>query len=106
MRAPLTVKGALRLRAELEELKSVKRPAVIAAIADHHQARPETLHYAIRLLDQLSRRAGRVGVFSQSGALAGTFLAEYSQKSWLGETVRFVADELAEDPREAAVRPR
>jgi transcription elongation factor GreA len=33
-RAPLTVKGALRLRAELEELKSVKRPAVIAAIAE------------------------------------------------------------------------
>ena len=37
MRAPLTSKGALRLRAELEELKSVKRPAVIAAIAE---ARP------------------------------------------------------------------
>jgi transcription elongation factor GreA len=34
MRAPLTVKGAQRLRAELEELKSVKRPAVIAAIAE------------------------------------------------------------------------
>ncbi|MDH5821437.1 transcription elongation factor GreA [Luteimonas sp. RD2P54] len=34
MRAPLTVQGAQRLRAELEELKSVKRPAVIAAIAE------------------------------------------------------------------------
>ncbi len=34
MRAPLTVKGAQRLRAELEELKSVKRPAVINAIAE------------------------------------------------------------------------
>jgi transcription elongation factor GreA len=34
MRAPLTSKGALRLRLELEELKSVKRPAVIAAIAE------------------------------------------------------------------------
>ena len=33
-RAPMTVKGAQRLRAELEELKSVKRPAVIAAIAE------------------------------------------------------------------------
>ena len=32
-RAPITAKGALRLRAELEELKSVKRPAVINAIA-------------------------------------------------------------------------
>ncbi|QDH69997.1 transcription elongation factor GreA [Marilutibacter alkalisoli] len=34
MRAPITVKGAQRLRAELEELKSVKRPAVINAIAE------------------------------------------------------------------------
>lgn len=34
MRAPLTVKGAARLRDELENLKSVKRPAVINAIAE------------------------------------------------------------------------
>ena len=34
MRAPLTVKGAARLRSELENLKSVKRPAVISAIAE------------------------------------------------------------------------
>ena len=34
MRAPMTMAGAQRLRAELEELKSVKRPAVIAAIAE------------------------------------------------------------------------
>ena len=34
MRAPLTIQGAQRLRAELEELKSVKRPAVIQAIAE------------------------------------------------------------------------
>ncbi|MBT2745325.1 MULTISPECIES: transcription elongation factor GreA [unclassified Lysobacter] len=34
MRAPITAKGALRLRAELEELKSVKRPAVINSIAE------------------------------------------------------------------------
>ena len=34
MSAPLTVKGAKRLRGELDELKSVKRPAVIAAIAE------------------------------------------------------------------------
>ena len=34
MRAPLTVTGAQRLREELEHLKSVKRPAVINAIAE------------------------------------------------------------------------
>jgi transcription elongation factor GreA len=33
-RAPLTSKGAQRLRAELEQLKSVQRPAVINAIAE------------------------------------------------------------------------
>jgi len=34
MRAPITLKGAQRLREELDHLKSVKRPKVIAAIAD------------------------------------------------------------------------
>jgi len=34
MRSPITTKGAQRLRAELEELKSTKRPAVIQAIAE------------------------------------------------------------------------
>lgn len=34
MRPPLTARGAARLREELDELKSVKRPAVIAAIAE------------------------------------------------------------------------
>lgn len=33
-RVPMTAPGAQRLRAELEQLKSVKRPAVIAAIAE------------------------------------------------------------------------
>lgn len=33
-RAPLTLKGAQRLRAELEQLKSVQRPAVINAISE------------------------------------------------------------------------
>lgn len=34
MRAPMTKQGALRLREELDHLKSVKRPEVIAAIAE------------------------------------------------------------------------
>ncbi|MCD9087220.1 transcription elongation factor GreA [Stenotrophomonas sp. SY1] len=34
MRAPITMKGAQRLRDELEHLKSDKRPKVIAAIAE------------------------------------------------------------------------
>ena len=34
MRAPITAKGAQRLRAELDHLKSVERPAVINAISE------------------------------------------------------------------------
>lgn len=34
MRAPITSKGAQRLRDELDNLKSVKRPEVVAAIAE------------------------------------------------------------------------
>lgn len=34
MRAPITLKGAQRLREELDHLKGVKRPKVIAAIAE------------------------------------------------------------------------
>ena len=34
MRTPITVKGATRLREELDHLKSVKRPEIIAAIAE------------------------------------------------------------------------
>ena len=34
MQAPMTTRGAQRLRAELDELKSTKRPAVIQAIAE------------------------------------------------------------------------
>ena len=34
MRAPMTLKGAQRLREELEHLKSVKRPEIITAIAE------------------------------------------------------------------------
>ncbi len=61
MRAPLTVKGALRLRAELEELKSVKRPAVIAAIAEaraHGDLKENAEYHAAR--DQQSFIEGRI----------------------------------------------
>ncbi|HZV38531.1 MAG TPA: transcription elongation factor GreA [Pseudoxanthomonas sp.] len=34
MRAPITLKGAQRLRDELDNLKTVKRPEVVAAIAE------------------------------------------------------------------------
>lgn len=61
MRAPLTQQGALRLRAELEELKSVKRPTVIAAIAEaraHGDLKENAEYHAAR--DQQSFIEGRI----------------------------------------------
>ncbi len=61
MRAPLTVKGAQRLRAELDELKSVKRPTVIAAIAEaraHGDLKENAEYHAAR--DQQSFIEGRI----------------------------------------------
>ena len=61
MRAPLTVKGAQRLRTELDELKSVKRPAVIAAIAEaraHGDLKENAEYHAAR--DQQSFIEGRI----------------------------------------------
>ena len=60
-RAPITTKGAQRLRAELEELKSVKRPAVIAAIAEaraHGDLKENAEYHAAR--DQQSFIEGRI----------------------------------------------
>lgn len=59
--APITAKGAKRLRAELEELKSVKRPTVIAAIAEaraHGDLKENAEYHAAR--DQQSFIEGRI----------------------------------------------
>jgi phosphate transport system permease protein len=39
-----------------------------------------------------------IAIGAPIGVLAGTYLAEYSQKSWLGESVRFVNDILLSAP--------
>jgi phosphate transport system permease protein len=39
-----------------------------------------------------------IAIGAPIGVLAGTYLAEYSSKSWLGETVRFVNDILLSAP--------
>lgn len=59
--APITAAGALRLRAELEQLKSVQRPAVIAAIAEaraHGDLKENAEYHAAR--DQQSFIEGRI----------------------------------------------
>lgn len=61
MRAPLTATGAARLRAELDELKSVQRPSVIKAIAEaraHGDLKENAEYHAAR--DQQSFIEGRI----------------------------------------------
>lgn len=94
MIAPLTTKGAQRLREELESLKSVKRPAVIHAIAEarahgdlkenaeYHAAREQQgfiegriqqLEYVLshsQLIDVASLNAGSRVVFGATIELA------------------------------------
>lgn len=94
MIAPLTTTGAQRLREELENLKSVKRPAVIHAIAEarahgdlkenaeYHAAREQQgfiegriqqLEYALshaQLIDVATLNAGKRVVFGATVELA------------------------------------
>jgi transcription elongation factor GreA len=61
MRAPLTMKGAQRLREELDQLKSVKRPEVINAIAEaraHGDLKENAEYHAAR--EQQSFIEGRI----------------------------------------------
>ncbi len=60
-RAPLTSAGALRLRSELEQLKSVVRPRIIEAIAEaraHGDLKENAEYHAAR--DQQSFTEGRI----------------------------------------------
>ena len=69
MIVPLTTKGAARLREELENLKSVKRPAVIHAIAEaraHGDLKENAEYHAAR---ERACRGGGQGLAFESPPL-------------------------------------
>ena len=107
--APLTMKGAQRLREELELLKTVKRPAVIAAIAEarahgdlkenaeYHAAREQQgfiegriqeLEYVLshcQLIDVASLNAGTRVVFGATVLLADVETDEEKRYQIVGD---------------------
>ena len=86
MHAPITAKGALRLRAELEELKSVKRPEVIAAIAEaraHGDLKENAEYHAAR--EQQGFIEGRIKELESK--LAGAQVIDPSQVDAGGKVV-------------------
>ena len=110
MRAPITMKGAQKLRDELDHLKSVKRPKVIAAIAEarehgdlkenaeYHAAREEQgfiegrikqlegeLSHA-EIIDVSKLNAGSKVVFGASVTLADVETDEEKKYQIVGET--------------------
>jgi transcription elongation factor GreA len=83
MRAPITKQGALRLREELDHLKSVKRPEVIAAIAEaraHGDLKENAEYHAAReqqgfiegRINQLEAELSTAEVIDVAGLNAGS----------------------------------
>ena len=103
MRAPMTSKGAQRLREELDHLKSVKRPAVITAIAEaraHGDLKENAEYHAAR--EQQSFIEGRIkqleGELSHAEIIDITKLAA-GTKIVIGATVTLADTETDEEKR-------
>ncbi len=103
MRAPMTLAGAQRLRAELEELKSVKRPEVIAAISEarsHGDLKENAEYHAAR--EQQGFIEGRIkqleGELSHADVIDVTRL-DAGDKVVFGATVTIADVETDEEKR-------
>jgi len=100
-KVPITARGAEKLRAELEELKKVARPRVIAAIAEaraHGDLKENAEYHAAR--EQQSFIEGRIvdinGKLAHAQIIDVTSL-EPSDKVVFGTTVDLVDDETGEE---------
>jgi len=98
---PLTARGAAKLRAELEELKKVARPRVIAAIAEaraHGDLKENAEYHAAR--EQQSFIEGRI--VDINGKLAHAQIIDITQlepsdKVVFGTTVDLMDEETGEE---------
>jgi transcription elongation factor GreA len=103
VRAPLTSKGAQRLREELEYLKSTKRPEIIAAIAEaraHGDLRENAEYHAAR--EQQSFIEGRIKLLE--GELSHAQVIDVAQvnagsRIVFGATVVLADEENGEEKR-------
>lgn len=95
-RAPITKSGSERLRAELERLKSVDRPRIIAAIAEaraHGDLKENAEYHAAR--EQQSFAEGRIGELE--GALSTAEVIDVTRLNAGSKVVFGATVELAEE---------
>ncbi|MDS4019083.1 MAG: transcription elongation factor GreA [Candidatus Competibacter sp.] len=102
-RVPMTVVGATRLRAELQELKAVSRPRVIAAIAEaraHGDLKENAEYHAAR--EQQSFIEGRIAEIESKLAHAQIIdvtALPPSDKVVFGSTVLLTEEDSEEEKR-------
>jgi transcription elongation factor GreA len=95
-RAPMTSKGAERLRTEVEKLKTVDRPRIIAAIAEaraHGDLKENAEYHAAR--EQQSFCEGRIAELE--AALSNSELIDVSRLSTNGKVVFGATVELSDE---------
>ena len=95
-RVPLTVKGAEKLRAELDELKNVKRPQIIEAIATaraHGDLKENAEYHAAR--EQQSFAEGRIKEIE--GKLSNAEIIDVTKLNANGKVVFGTTVVLAEE---------
>jgi len=102
-RVPMTTVGAVKLRAELHELKAVARPRITAAIAEaraHGDLKENAEYHAAR--EQQSFAEGRIAEIETK--LANAHIVDIaalspSDKVVFGSTVRFVDEDDGSEKR-------
>lgn len=101
-KVPLTVQGAEKLRAELEELKTVVRPRIIASIAtarEHGDLKENAEYHAAR--EQQSFAEGRIAEIEAK--LANAQIIDITKLDYNGKVVFGATVEIEELESEKAV---